>query len=58
MVRVRLEEMKATQPYGLHTIHMATERCLTELNTRVETTARGNLSVEKLMADFMNDKLQ
>jgi len=50
--------MRATKPYGEHTIRMATERCITELNTRVETTARGNLSVEKLMTDFLNEALQ
>jgi len=49
--------MKASKPYGPEVMEMATSRMITELTSRKEATARGNLGVERLQADFLNDKL-
>ena len=50
--------MKATAPVGTEVIAMATARMLTELVSRVESTARGNLGFERLQSDFLNSKLE
>ena len=53
----RLKEMKVTEPYGPHALEMATKRMITELNSRLESAARGRLALERLQADFLNDRL-
>ena len=53
----RMAAMKVTRPAGPQVIAMATQRMITELTSRLETTAQGHLAVERLQADFLNDKL-
>ena len=49
--------MKVEPPFGPQVKAMATERMITELSSRLESTARGHLGVERLQADFLNDRL-
>ena len=39
-------------------VDMCTKRMITELTSRLEATAQGHLSVERLQTDFLNSKLE
>ena len=54
----RMTRMKVTQPPGPQVVAMSTQRMITELTSRLETTAQGHLAIKRLQADFLNEKLE
>ena len=54
----RMAEMRVTQPAGPRVIEMSVRRMITELTSRLESTAQGHLGVERLQADFLNSQLE
>ena len=54
----RMETMKVTQPAGEQVIAMCAKRMITELTSRLESTAQGHLGIERLQADFLNSRLE
>ena len=54
----RMAEMRVTQPAGPRVIEMCAMRMITELSSRLESTAQGHLAIERMQADFLNSKLE
>ena len=53
----RMAAMKVTQPVGPMVAEMCGRRMITELTSRLETTAQGHLGIERLQVDFLNARL-
>ena len=53
----RMAAMKVTQPAGPMVAEMCGRRMITELTSRLETTAQGHLGIERLQVDFLNARL-
>ena len=54
----RMKELRVSMPAGQMVVDMCTKRMVTELTSRLEATAQGHLSVERLQIDFLNSKLE
>ena len=54
----RMDEMRVSQPAGQMVVDMCVKRVITELSSRLESTAQGHLSIERLQTDFLNSKLE
>ena len=54
----RMKDLKVSLPAGQPVVDMCTKRMITELTSRLEATAQGHLSVERLQTDFLNSKLE
>ena len=52
----RMSELRVSMPAGPQVVDMCTKRMITELTSRLEATAQGHLSVERLQTDFLNSK--
>ena len=53
-----MAEMRVTQPAGPKVVALSVRRMITELTSRLESTAQGHLGVERLQADFLNSQLE
>ena len=54
----RMKELRVSLPAGQQVVDMCAKRMITELTSRLEATAQGHLSVERLQTDFLNSKLE
>eukprot|EP00964_Phaeocystis_antarctica_P138562 scaffold103229_cov63-Phaeocystis_antarctica.AAC.1 len=54
----RMDKMRVSQPAGQMVVDMCVKRVITELSSRLESTAQGHLSIERLQTDFLNSKLE